>query len=225
MDEILVIGGYLRTLDLEVMTETEISVINTLYILTPELLVSKDITPDELLTILQRTVEDIVVKKLNSIKKQTIKDYTGKDITDAQLDIYRSKYKLAKEAIENDDFNVFETEALLKESDPKDITDAIISIGDDWEVFYDTLNVNIDSIRVGIMHVFNNEDTDYLKTIKQLSILNNSNNIEEFLENTKEVVIDTTVLTEEDLPEYNEDDIVIFDDTLEEEISEDDIGT
>jgi hypothetical protein len=122
-----------------------------------------DLTPLYLKKVLTELTTKRLEVELKRYENIAIKEYLNSDLSDKQIDRYRSKYKLAQKAQQEKKYLSFRIEATLKGTTNKKIVEAILEKGEKWESFYDDLNNSIDAIRVGTLHLIEVEDYQELQ--------------------------------------------------------------
>jgi len=105
-----------------------------------------------------------------------------KDISNKQIQRYKTKYELAKQAKANKNYSVFELEAKLVGMTAKDLVNLILNNGEKWQQAINNFIVMIEAYRVKAQKIINSATT-----INQIFI------IEDLFNTAKTMGPDTTV--------------------------------
>jgi len=92
-----------------------------------------------------------------------------KNITDKQIQRYKTKYDLAQQAKANDDYSVFDLEAKLTGMTAEDLVNLILSNGEEWRKAIDNFILLIEAYRIKAQSVINSATTiNQIFTIEKL---------------------------------------------------------
>jgi len=92
-----------------------------------------------------------------------------KNITDKQIQRYKTKYELAQQAKANNDYSAFDLEAKLVGMTAEDLVDLILNNGEKWQQAIDNFIVMIEAYRVKAQAVINSATTiDQILLIEDL---------------------------------------------------------